>query len=65
MAAFHAVQTVRSTGAAHRKGKKFVEALERYQLSELSNRERVRKLVIDLTVALSAIVEVVQQTTML
>ena len=61
MHALHAVQTTRSTGAAHRKGSKFDKALQRFQLDNLSNRAKVRKLVADLTRALSIIAEAMRR----
>jgi len=56
-----AVQTIRSTGAAHRKGSNFDKALQRFQLDNLSNLAKVKKLVVDLTRALSLIAEVMRQ----
>jgi hypothetical protein len=58
--ALHAVQTIRSTGAAHRKGANFEAALKRFQLDNLSNRAKVRKLLVDLTRALSLFTSAVQ-----
>ena len=57
----HAVQTIRSTGAAHRKGPNFDKALQRFQLDNLSNLAKVKKLVVDLTCALSLIAKVMRQ----
>jgi hypothetical protein len=60
--ALHAIQTIRSTGAAHRKGSNFNKALQRFQLDNLSNRAKVKKLVTDLTRALSLIAEAIRKT---
>jgi hypothetical protein len=38
------VQTIRSTGAAHRKGSKFYDQLKRFQLANISNREKMKKI---------------------
>ena len=62
MYALHAVQTIRSTGAAHRKGSEFNKVLQRFQLYNLSNHVKVKKLVVDLTRALSLIAEAIRQT---
>jgi len=51
----HTIQTIRSTGVAHRKGSKFHKLLQRFQLDNLSNRERVKTIVVNLTHALSLI----------
>jgi hypothetical protein len=59
--ALRAVQTLRSTGAAHRKGSNFEEALRRSQLDNLSNRAKVKKMVVDLTRALSILAEIVHR----
>ncbi|MBP9019489.1 MAG: hypothetical protein KBG04_06710 [Bacteroidales bacterium] len=59
--ALHAVQTIRSTGTAHRKGSNFNKTLQRFQLDNLSNREKVKKLIKDLTRALSLMAEAMRQ----
>ena len=59
--ALRAVQTLRSTGAAHRKGSNFEEALRRSQLDNLSNRAKVKKMVVDLTRALSILAEILHR----
>ncbi len=56
-----AVQTIRSCAAAHRKGSEFERALQRLQLNNLSNRAKVRKLVTDLSRALSLIAEAIRR----
>ncbi|MDK2946327.1 MAG: hypothetical protein PWQ85_1106 [Geotoga sp.] len=56
-----AVQTIRSTGAAHRKGSNFNKALRRFQLDSLSNRAKVKNLVTNLTQALSLIAETIRR----
>ncbi|MGI0014990.1 MAG: hypothetical protein ACREBU_16345, partial [Nitrososphaera sp.] len=55
MNSFYAIQTLRSTGAAHRKGSEYEEALRRYDLINLTNRDRFSKLLSDLTVSLNTI----------
>jgi len=60
--AIRAIQTIRSTGAAHRRGLKFNKALQRFQINNLSNREKVKKLITDLTYALSLIAEAIRKT---
>ncbi len=59
--ALHAIQTIRSTGAAHRKGSNFEAALKRFQLDNLSNRAKVRKLLLDLTRGLSLLANAVRE----
>ncbi len=56
-----AVQTIRSTGAAHRKGSNFDNALQRFQLDNLSNCAKVKKLITDLTRTLSLLAESMRQ----
>jgi hypothetical protein len=51
--AFRAVQSLRSTGTAHRKGSQFEKALKKLQLENLSNRAKVKTLVVRLSRALS------------
>jgi hypothetical protein len=60
--AFHAVQTIRSTGAAHRKGANFTKALKRFQIDNLSNRKRIRSLITNLTKALSSIAKAIRKS---
>jgi len=52
---FRVIQTLRSTGAAHRKGGEFDKALRRYDLVNIPNRAKARKIVKDLTNAMSGI----------
>jgi hypothetical protein len=59
--ALHVVQTLRSTGAAHRKGSKFDKALQHFELDHLSNHEKVKRLITDLTNALSLISEAIRR----
>ena len=61
MNAMQAIQTVRSTGAAHRKGLKFNKGLQRFRLNNLTNHAKVKKLIIDLTHALSMLTEMMRQ----
>lgn len=58
---FHAIQSIRSTGAAHRKGANFEKALQKFQLSSLTNHDKIEKLVIDLTRALNLLAEILRQ----
>lgn len=55
------VQTIRSTGAAHRKGSNFDKELQHFGLDKLSNSAKVKKLIIDLTGALSLMLEAIRQ----
>lgn len=55
--ALKGVQAIRSSGAAHRKGRKFQKALETFKLVNLSNSAKFRKLIADLTHALSLVAE--------
>jgi hypothetical protein len=50
--ALSAIQSLRSTGVAHRKGEKFRHALKRIRLEGIPNSEKMRKLLIDATSAL-------------
>jgi hypothetical protein len=61
VSAFHTVQAIRSTGSAHRKGSNFEEALKRFQLDNLTNHNKIKKLVTDLTRALSLLAEILRQ----
>lgn len=61
VSAFHVVQAIRSTGSAHRKGSNFEEVLKRFQLDNLTNHDKVKKLVTDLTRALSLLAEILRQ----
>lgn len=55
------VQTLRSTGVAHRAGSNFYNALKRFQLDNLSNYERVKKVVANLIIALSLISDAISK----
>lgn len=55
--AFHAVQSIRSTGSAHRKGTKFTKALKQFGLDALPNSGKAKKLILDLAKALGMIAE--------
>lgn len=55
------MQTIRSTGAAHRKGSNFDKELQHFGLDKLSNSAKVKKLIIDLTGALSLMLEAIRQ----
>ena len=55
------VQSLRSTGAAHRKGTEFDKALRRFDLVNLSNRAKIKKIVKDITNSFSSIAEIMRQ----
>jgi hypothetical protein len=51
--AFRAVQTIRSSGAAHSKNpKEFGKALQRFDLENLPNSKKFKKLIVDITQSL-------------
>jgi hypothetical protein len=50
--ALSAVQSIRSSGVAHRKGEKFHETLKRFGLEGLSNQDKMERLPVNLTSAL-------------
>lgn len=52
-----AIQTIRSTGAAHRKGEKFEKSLEKYKLNNLSNQNKIKELSIKLNNGILSIIE--------
>lgn len=56
---FRMVQIIRSTGPAHLKKKNFLKSLEKYELSELTNYERIKKMMLELTQALDSILGVI------
>jgi hypothetical protein len=58
---FHAIQSIRSAGSAHRKGSGFEKALKQFQLNDLTNHKKMEKLVVDLTDAIRKITEVLKQ----
>lgn len=51
-----AIQSIRSSGAVHRKGSKFEKSLEKYGLNNLPNDERVRRLSVKLCKALADLI---------
>lgn len=57
---FQAIQSLRSTGSAHRKGEKFQQALLRLQIDNLSNREKVKRLLSDTARSLASIAEIIR-----
>lgn len=57
---WHMVQTLRSTGAAHRKGGKFDEALKRFGLVQRSNRDKIRAVLQHATTGLVRFTRVLQ-----
>lgn len=50
------VQSIRSSGAAHRKGSEYDKTLKRYELHDKSNHEKVKILVNNLTDSLNAVI---------
>lgn len=42
------IQAMRSSSVAHRKSKEFIKNLEKYELTKLSNEDKMRKIVINL-----------------
>ena len=59
--ALQAIQTIRSTGAAHRKGEKFEQSLEKYKLNNLSNEEKIGQLTIKLYGGLQSVIDHLQK----
>ncbi|WKL44547.1 hypothetical protein [Flavobacterium sp. ZE23DGlu08] len=53
--ALQAIQSIRSTGSAHRKGEKFEQSLEKYKLNNLSNENKIKELTVKLYNGLNAI----------
>lgn len=53
---FNMVQSLRSVSVAHRKSDEFDKALLKYGLSELSNEQKIKKLVIELIKSFKAII---------
>jgi hypothetical protein len=58
--ALQAIQTIRSTGAAHRKGKSFEQNLEKYKLNNLTNENKIKQLTIKLYYGLQSIIDYLQ-----
>jgi len=58
--AFHAVQSIRSTGSAHRKGANYTKALKQFDLDGIPNSAKAKKLLADLTQALETIAAVMR-----
>lgn len=59
--ALQAIQTIRSTGAAHRKGEKFEQSLEKYKLNNLTNEDKIKQLAIKLYNGLQSVIDHLQQ----
>lgn len=59
--ALQAIQAIRSTGAAHRKGEKFEQSLEKYKLNNLSNEEKIKQLTIKLYGGIKSIIDHLQK----
>lgn len=60
--ALQAIQTIRSTGAAHRKGEKFEQSLEKYKLNNLTNEDKIKQLSIKLYTGLQSVIDHLRQT---
>ena len=60
LSAFHAVQSIRSTGSAHRKGANYRKALKQFGLDGIPNSTKAKKLLLDLTQALEMIAAVMR-----
>lgn len=58
--ALQAIQSIRSTGSAHRKGDKFEQSLEKYKLNNMSNENKIKQLTIKLYNGLKAITVVLK-----
>ena len=58
--AFYAVQSIRSTGSAHRKGANYTKALKQFGLDGIPNSAKAKKLLADLTQALEIIAAVMR-----
>jgi hypothetical protein len=54
------VQTLRSTGVAHRKGGNFDEALKRFGLEQRSNRDKIKAVLQQATTGLVMFTKVMQ-----
>lgn len=52
-----AIQTIRSTGSAHRKGEKFNKSLEKYNLSALTNEAKINQMCLNLYSGLKYFIE--------
>jgi hypothetical protein len=60
---FQTIQTLRSTGAAHRKGSKFEQAIQKYGLADISNFEKFKKITLEIIKSLSFIIDLLRQGT--
>jgi hypothetical protein len=56
-----AIQTLRSRGVAHKKGKAFAAALRNLDLDRLSNRDRARRLIADTAGALAILASLISE----
>jgi len=61
--ALQAIQTIRSTGAAHRKGEKFEHSLEKYKLNNLTNEDKIKLLTINLHNGLQSVIDHIEVST--
>lgn len=59
--ALDAVQNLRSSGAAHRKGKNFDKTSEKYGIADLSNSVGVERIITNLTISLNTIVAAITE----
>ena len=62
MEGFRVVQRLRSSGTAHRKDAEFDRILRKYDLSELSNYDKVKKIIKSLTHSLSLLLSVLSES---
>lgn len=60
--ALQAIQTIRSTGVAHRKGENFEQSLVKYKLKKLTNADKIKRLTINLYKGLQSIIDHIQTT---
>jgi len=61
--ALQAIQTIRSTGSAHRKGEKFEQSLRKYKLNNLTNEDKIKRLTINLYNGLKSVIDHMQTST--
>lgn len=54
---FNMIQAMRSSSVAHRKSKEFVKTMEKYELSKLSNEDKMKKIMIGLISSLKLLNE--------
>lgn len=57
---FNAIQAIRSSSVAHRKGKEFEKSLSKYKLEKLSNVGKFKKVVIDVVKSMEEITQCIK-----